>query len=221
MLWRLLHGTVLLLCLAGCSTTSPLEDLVIGPGYVPRNIYQREPVLPPTMRRVAVLPMSWGDLGGTMGVAGQEALEPLLLTELGKANRFEIARIKPEQLQQWTGAARWDTQDILPADLIKTLRERTGCDGILFTHLTRYHPYPPLVVGWRMRLVNAPEGETIWSADEVFDASEATVANAARRHAKEHVKSNPVLEQSRSILLSPSRFGQYTLSALMETLPKR
>ena len=219
-LWSFFHGAALIFCLSGCSTTNPLEDVVIGPGYVPRNIYEKDPALPPTLRRVAVLPLSYADLGA-MGVSAQESLEPLLLTELGKANRFEILRIRPEQLQQWTGAPRWDAQETLPADLIKTLRERTGCDGIFFAHITRYHPYPPLVAGWRMRLITAPEGETLWSADEVFDASEASVSNAARRYSKDHVKNNPVLEQSRGILLSPSRFGQYTLSALIETLPKR
>ena len=80
--------------------------------------------------------------------------------------------------------------------------------------------YPPMVIGWRMRLVSNEAGP-VWAADEVFDAADQGVSNSARRYNRSRSRNNPVLEDSRSILLSPSEFGQYTLASVLGTLPMR
>lgn len=209
-----------LLVFTACRAPKALTDPIIGPSYVPQNIYTRQPSLPPVMKRVVALPISFPEQA-VLGVSGREQLEEVFQKELVKAGRFEVAFLQPAQLQQWLGKERFNTQDQLPPDFFKVLHERTGCDGVFFLRLTTYHAYPPLVTGWRARLVSAPDGETFWSADEVFDASANNVSNAARRFAQAQVKANPVLEDSRSILLSPSKFGQYTLNAIFSTIPAR
>ena len=57
--------------------------------------------------------------------------------------------------------------------------------------------------------------------DEVFDARVAEVAAAARRYAREYPEAIPSLHDSQSVLLSPRRFGQYTASAVVGTMPGR
>jgi hypothetical protein len=202
----------------GCST-KPLTDPIIGPDHALNNIYRKEGVLEGSIKRVAVLPISYRQ-STSAGVTALETLEPVLRAELQKVARFELFFVNPARLQAWSGKERWDDFDELPPRFLKTVAERTGCDAILFTRLTQYHAYPPIVIGWRMRLVDSP-GETIWAADEVFDAADLGVSNSARRYDRDRVRNNPVLEDSRSILLSPKGFGQYTLSAIFQTLPVR
>ena len=208
----------LVLLVAGCST-KPLKDPILGPSYEVRNVYRQESILPINVRRVAVLPLSFKEDTAAL-IAGKESLEPVLHTELGKAARFELVFVEPTQMRQWTGRERWDAYEALPPRLFQTIAEKTGADAILFSHLSEFKAYPPMVVGWRMKLVRN-DTQTIWAVAEMFDAAEEPVSNASRRYDRAQVRNNPVLEDSRSILLSPRRFGQYTLNAVVQTLPAR
>ncbi len=176
-------------------------------------------MLPGEVRRVAVLPLSYRESSALL-VSGKQSLEPILATELTKASRFESFLVEPAQLKQWTGREHWDAYEALPPTLFRTLVEKTGADAVLFTTLSDYKPYPPMTIGWRMKLVTI-SADTLWAVEEVFDSADLAVSNSARRYDRDHVRNNPALEDSRSILLSPARFGQYTLQALFETLPNR
>ncbi len=94
-------------------------------------------------------------------------------------------------------------------------------DAVLFCRLTQYRAYEPLAVGWRLKLLDAEVPRILWAVDEVFDARVAEVAAAARRYAREHSEAVPSLQDSQSVLLSPRRFGQYTASAVVGTMPGR
>jgi hypothetical protein len=216
------RGALLLLSFlsfgAACSV-KPITDPIIGPSHTLNNAYRKEAVLPGNFRRVAVLPVSYNELSAT-GVSSREILEPVFQAELTKLARFEALFVRPAQLQQWSGRERWDDYEELPPGFLKTIAAKTGCDGVLFARISHFQAYPPIVIGWRMRLVSN-EGDALWAADELFDAAEQAVSNSARRYDRAHTRNNPVLEDSRSILLSPTKFGQYTLSSVFGSLPVR
>ena len=202
----------------GCQNT-PLKRVAAGPEHQPANVYRPIPTLPPDLRRVAVLPLS-GDESQVESVAANHALEPVLRTELLKVGKCEWQWITSEALRQWTGQKCWAAEDALPPNFLKELREQTDCDAVLFSRVSRYHPYPPLVVGWRFRLVSVADGQTVWAFDETFDASEAPVSNSALRYEKRHPTGAPTIDKP-MILTSPRRFGQYAASVALGTLPDR
>ncbi len=208
-------GVALLLC--ACETRIKLPPLTL---YKPTNVYRKGPVMDPAVKRVAILPMT--TLQPTEAFqAGVDSLQPLLHAELEKAKRFELIMVTPEQLQNWTGQRAWRTDEQLPPDFFDRIREETGCQGVFFDQLTRYQPYQPVAVGWKMTLVFNKEHQIFWAADEVFDAGDDDVANAARAYEWDHIVTQSPLPDPNAILSSPSRFGQYTLHALLMTLPQR
>jgi hypothetical protein len=205
----------------------------IGPRYKPTNIYRRSELLPPWVKRVAVLPLTTPTSSALLS-AGVDDLGTVLYAELEKSGRFEVIPVSQEQLREWTGQSGWRADEQLPLNFLDRLRENTGCDGVLFCQLIRYQPYEPLAVGWKFTLVE--KGETpkattaplkdpglqiLWSADEVFDAGDVGVANAARAYYSQHLRNEAPLSDSSTVLGSPSRFGQYTLNALFGTIPGR
>jgi hypothetical protein len=220
--WRLVaRGVLVAFCFAaltGCSL-KPLTDPIVGPDHVLHNVYHNEAVLPGSLKRVAVLPLSYNDQRST-GPSAVEMLQPIFQAELTKVARFECYFVQPSQLALWTGKERWDDFDELPASFLKEVAERAGCDGVMFGRISNFRAYPPIVIGWRLRLVSNEAGQ-IWAADEIFDAADQGVSNSARRYNRGRPRNNPVLEDSRSILLSPSEFGQYTLANVLGTLPMR
>lgn len=170
--------------------------------------------------RVAVLPFPrTGKVQAD--TASRTALEPVLVAELRKRKRFELVQVTPEELSVWTGKSAWSTTESLPPKLLSSVREHTGCDAVLFAALTTYHPYPPLSIGWNVKLADCREGLIWWSVDEIFDAGNESVAAAAEAYGrKEMMLPAPLLENS-AILDSPRRFGQYTAWAVASALPAR
>jgi hypothetical protein len=203
-----------------CACDTPAIKLSKQAHYKPSNIYCMSPALDPEFRRVAILPMT--TLQPTEAFqAGVDSLQPLLHAELEKAKRFEMIVVTPEQLQNWTGQRVWRADEQLPPDFFDRLREETGCQGVLFDQLTRYQPYQPVAVGWKLTLVSNKEHQIYWAADEVFDAGDDGVANAARSYESGHVITQSPIPDPNAILSSPSRFGQFTLHELLTTMPQR
>jgi hypothetical protein len=211
-----------LLCLAsGCSTDSPFADISLKKKrvYTPNNFSTSCAPLPHELRRVAVLPISSGT--EEEAIRGRELLQPVLQTELSRTKRFELVWVSPDQLRTWTGRPYWSAFEPLPPKLAASLREHLGCDGVLFAELTRFKAYPPLAVGWNFKLVDLRSTEVIWAADEVFDANDFEVANAACAYQSKHSALPSRLADSRTILMSPTGFGQYSVEALVMHLPAR
>jgi hypothetical protein len=200
------------LILATLATGCATAPLLTAPTAAPRNVHAATARLPATLQRVVVLPLT-----GT----GADSLQPVWIAEWHKTAHFEVIAPTAAELRALTGLSGAHAAAPLPADFLDRLRQATGCDAVLFGHLTAFHPYPPLRVGWNVKLVTVTDTQTVWAADEVFDAGQPGVADAARRYASAHRRVAPPLHDPDSILLSPRGFGQYTVAALAATVPPR
>lgn len=216
----------------GCHVLPPLPNTVqdMGPRYHPTNIYRPTNSLPWEVKRVALLPLVAPESTDFLE-AGLEAMRPLVYSELEKCKRFEVIPVSPEQLRQLTGRTGWRSDELLPPNFFSRINEATGCDAVFFCQLTRYQPYQPVAAGWKFCLVaNTPPGSApvtgmkekfLWVADEVIDAGEPGVANAARDYCAQHLRNESASADPSTILTSPTSFGQYTMAALFETIPVR
>jgi len=219
---RMAEGLVILIVsmsVAGCRLARP-SDLAVGTGYDVANVHLASKQLAPDIRRVAMLPLTCATADANMD-SGREILETILREELGKTHRFEVVVVSPEKMSQWTGRANWAAEDVLPENLLAMLRDKLGCDAVLFSRLTQFRAYPPLAVGLNLKLIVTTDSEQIWVVDEVFDASESSVVNSARRFQMDHETLPGALADSRSILASPLGFGRYAAQATFATLPSR
>jgi hypothetical protein len=206
--------------LTGCRTIGTPGDLVRGKGYKPQNIYTESAALPKNIRRVVVLPIVCDENDAVMS-DGRIMLEPVLFSELIKTKKFEVVASDGAFLKNRAGRADWASEEILPPDLFALLRENSACDAVLFARLTVYRAYPPLAIGWRLRLVDAETGHTIWSADEVFNGGESSVKDGARRHQLIAERDRSIAPDEWFVQNSPTKFGQYTAASLFATLPAR
>jgi hypothetical protein len=205
---------------AGCSVLPASTRRALTPPYEPTNVSVRQPTLPPTIRRVAVLPLPQSREDSNQA-AGASLLQPVLIAELAKRNLFEIIPVSPEAVRGLTAGNGWAVDAPLPPEFFERLHQLTDCDAVVFASLTVYRPYPPLQTGWKVRLVDSRERQTWWAVDEVFDAGTESVASAAERYARTSLSlPNPLLADT-GVLHSPLRFGQYTAHAVAQTLPGR
>lgn len=207
--------------LPGCASTPASSERTASDEFKPANYRAAAARLPGEVRRVALLPLTCDDATPET-TAGRDAMAPILAQELAATGRFELLELSAADLAIWTGKSAWTAEEPLPSDLLTRLHERTGCDAVVFARLTRFRAYPPLVVGLRLRLVQVnPTHETLWSADEVLDASDPAVNRGARRHQSAQRPANAALADSSSILYTPRLFGRYAARTLTSTLPAR
>lgn len=205
--------------LAGCTIGTP-RDLVRGSSYRPENVFTITNTLPVNLRRVVVLPLVCDENNYDLAEACA-ALAPVLQGQLVKTKKFEIVSSDAAFLKNRAGRAEWTGEETLPPELFSLLRESSGCDAVLFSRLTVFRAYPPMAVGWRVRLVDAQTGRTIWAADEVFDAGQSKVENGARRHQLTQERNLTGAPDEWFIANSPSKFAEYTAASLLATLPAR
>jgi hypothetical protein len=214
-------GAILLaFLLSGCASvrsTSWGSSIFPGPEYQPTNVFRACAQLPTHLRRVAVLPISAPDKDW-QAAAGRLELQQVIQSELGKAQRFEVVSVAPEQMRHLSGRETWRPDEKLPHDLLEKLRQQYDCEAVLLAHLQPYHAYQPIKVGWNLKLADLEARQIVWAADEVFDASDATVVRAAQRYYRDHGGGSG---DDAGVLYSPRRFSQYTLAALFNTLPGR
>ena len=186
----------------------------------PQNVFVLTTQLPSLIRRVAVLPIS-AEAAHAQAGAGSVQLQAVLSAEFGRSGRFEVVEISSEQMARWTGRRSWPPEEPLPADFLANIRAALDADAVLFAHLAAYQPYKPLLIGWNLKLVETSSGYILWAVDEVFDAADPAVAKSAARYGRGGDTGWGRLGGEDAVLLSPSRFAQFTLGAAFGTLPDR
>lgn len=208
-----------LVVFAGCA--APLRQAGFDTRqYHPDNVCSASPILPATLRRVVVLPLACDALPTDLS-DGRDALDPILRSELIRAKRFEVVAVCADDLRRFTGSDTWDGSEALPPSFLDWLRDKYDCDAVLFCRLTEFHAYPPLAVGWRMKLVDVRSQSILWAADEQFDAGQPPVRNSATCFAFENEASMGGSSDEWLVRNSPRRFGQYAAAQLLATLPRR
>lgn len=203
---------------SGCKSIPRPDGMIIGPFYSPKNI-RAAATMPHAVARIVMVP-----------VAGPDSVSPESLTVIGMAfaneftrtGRAELTLLDGDRMQRLFGERSVRTSAPLPADFLARLREGTAADAVLFVEVTAFRACPPLTLGIRGRLVTTDSQESLWACDELFDATVASVRNAARRHAASPApQPGAPGDLSHTILQNPDRFAAYVAASLLSTLPAR
>ena len=208
---------VLLLALMGCAELPKVDSAKAGPFYTPSNV-TRLGRLPAEIRRVLVLPVFGGP---EITEESLERISRAVFEELNRTGRFETATLARTEFQRLAGVRTLSSLDPIPPDLIQKLAKAYAADGILFTDVTAFSPYPPLSLGLRMKLASVSDQQILWAADNLFSAADPAVANSARRYALKLGADRGPGDLSHTILQNPTRFATYAAAATFEALPPR
>ena len=206
------------LLLAGCAThPSPTDPARRGPFFAPKN-FAGQAQLPAAIRRVAILPVHGGDF------APPEAVEPLdavFATALERQMRFEVVMVPRDECQKSFGTPDVASVDSLPHDILADLGRKYGADAIMFVDITAYQSFRPLTLGVRAKLALVSDRSLIWSFDEVYTASDPSIANSVRRYYADNELGRLPFDLTPGALQSPTRFAAYAADATFHTLPPR
>jgi hypothetical protein len=159
------------------------------------------------------------DASGTLSPEFTARHDGIWRGALDRTHRAEFVGVPRAAAQTWFGKPSFAASDLLPNDFLGRVARETGAQAVLFLDITQSKSYPPLLLSFRTRLVDAATGETVWTADELFDSAHAPTARAARRHAR--ANSNGPGDHGHGLLQSPTRFADYAFQAITRLLPPR
>jgi hypothetical protein len=57
------------------------------------------------------------------------------------------------------------------------IRKALGCNGLLTGQVTEYRPFPHLMIGIRMRLLDLRDRQVLWGVEQIWDSSDKSVAS--------------------------------------------
>lgn len=191
-----------------------------GPRFIPANIQKTVLTLSQELKRIAILPLTV-ELDNLAAMDRIDSLTSLFEEELRKQQRFEVVSVSPANLQRWFGRPRILATESVPANLLGHIKTNLLADGILFVRVHSYRPYPPVSIGWDLKLVTTSTGQSLWSIDETFDSAQADVARAARDYFRSHHTGHIELGDPQADMRSPGLFSRYAAQAATATLPLR
>ncbi len=216
----LMVAGLMTLLASGCASSSGNNPFAKKDYYTPQNFRQDSAWLPDTIRRVAVLPVSTS-LSDDMTPESLRQIDGFVGDAVAQTEMFEIVRVTPQQMKSLTGRPSWSVDEKLPPNFFELLNDQLGCEAVMFSELTVFKPYKPVVMGWKLHLIDSHTPHVWWASDLVFDSGNQAVANSAVKFSQENLSEGFKGASSETILLSPSRFGQYTLAASLGTLQGR
>ncbi len=103
-----------------------------------------------------------------------------------------------------------------------TIRMALKSDAVLIGTITRYQPYPNMVVGLRLKLLDLADGQLLWAIEQVWDGSDKTTEYRIKSFFRTQMRSGfePLGEQL--VIISPLKFIRFVAYEVAETLkPER
>lgn len=204
-----------LLALSACSSLPP-EVLDRGPVRTPSNFRGPE-AWPVEISRVAVLPAH--DATGRLPAEFAATYDFSWARALSLTQRAEFVSVTRATIAEWSGRETVDSAAPLPPGLYQRILAETGAQAVLFLDLTQVRPYPPLSLGFRARLTTAPAGDTLWMADEIFDAGDGATARMLRMEAR--AQNSTAGDPTTAVMQSPIRLADHAFRSVAGLLPPR
>ena len=100
---------------------------------------------------------------------------------------------------------------------IGSIRETLNCDGVLLGTITEFKPYPHMVLGLRLRLLDLRDGELLWALEQIWDITDKTTEYRIKDYYKTQKKDDSRLNRQLAVV-SPIEFIRFVSYEVAKTL---
>ncbi|MHC4584532.1 MAG: hypothetical protein ACYS3N_08365 [Planctomycetota bacterium] len=101
---------------------------------------------------------------------------------------------------------------------ISAIHETLKCDAILLGTITEFRPYPHMIIGLRLKLLDLRDGQLLWALEQVWDSADKTIEYRIKDYFRSQKRSGyaPLQEQLTSV--SSLEFIKFVSYEIAETL---
>lgn len=200
-------SSVLLILACGCES---------GPGNGMANAYYLSPNK--DLRRLGRVAMV--EIDSDMSSPEIAAvLTDSLFVETQKKQVFSVMVIREDDPTWQSLPVNVDSlQDV---GQLATMRQTLGCSGLLVGTVTRYQPYPHMVIGLRLKLLDLNDGQLLWGLEQVWDSSDRSIQKRIRAYSREERKGGQPSLQEELVVVSPLSFCKFVAYEVAGTFERR
>jgi hypothetical protein len=111
-----------------------------------------------------------------------------------------------------------DVESLEALRRLQSLRENLKCNALLVGTITEYEPYPRLVLGLRLKLVDLTDGQLLWGLEQVWDSADQSIQRRIKRYLRDQMRSEYVPLREEMVAVSALEFGKFAAYEVAETL---
>ena len=100
------------------------------------------------------------------------------------------------------------------SDIRKTLK----CDAVLLGTITEYQPYPHMIIGLRLKLIDLRDGQLLWALEQIWDSSDKKTENRIKSYLKTQTRAGSKSLNEQLMLFSSRKFTKFLVYEVAETL---
>lgn len=102
-----------------------------------------------------------------------------LCQEIQKKQVFGIAKVTRDD-DTWQ-RMQLQADSVYSYEELALMQEKLHCDAILIGTITEYKPYPHLIIGLRLRMIDLSDGRLLWAMEQVWDTTDKTTRERIER----------------------------------------
>jgi len=99
-----------------------------------------------------------------------------------------------------------------------TARKVLRCDAILIGTITEYRPYPHMVIGLRLKLVDLKDGQLLWALEQIWDSADKTTEYRIKKYFQSQMRSGFAPLREQLVIVSSLKFIKFVAYEVAETL---
>lgn len=139
-----------------------------------------------------------------------------LFEELQKKQIFSI-RLVPQTDPVWR-SLQLDLNSAYTIEQLVTARKALGCDAVLVGTVTRYSPYPHMMIGLRLKMIGLDDGHLIWAFEQIWDASDKKTEYRIKKYLESQTTVRSDTLGQRLVTMSPLKFLKFVSYEVARTL---
>jgi hypothetical protein len=193
-------------CLPGCNVI--YKTSLHQPDYYYLNPHKKLP----TVGKVVILAMnndsSYPQISADMTEALFQALQ--------KEQLFSITVVRRTD-PSWK-SLQLDADAPYTLQQLAAMRKALNCNAVIVGSVTTYQPYPQMIIGLRLKLVDLTDGQLLWALEQIWDTTDKTMEKRVKDYYQDQIHSGfgPLREQL--VLVSSLNFIKFVAYEVAQTM---
>ncbi len=142
-----------------------------------------------------------------------------LFTALQKKQIFGLTIVRHDD-PQWRGLQE-NIDSLQALKKLLAMRDTLKCNGLLVATITEYQPYPRLVIGLRLKLLDLTDGQLLWGLEQVWDTADKSIEKRIEQYSRSDLRSGVASLREELVVISSLRFAKFVAYEVAGTLDRR
>ena len=186
----------------------------VRPVYEPMKgaCYLNPKKAPSHLGRVALVEF---DNGSSYPAISKDVSEALYVA-LQKKQQFGLTTVAKAD-PVWRSLQVGSPDALIPEQCVK-IRQALQCDAVLTGVVTEFRPYPHLMIGLRLKLIDLTDGQLVWAVEQVWDSADRATEASVKTYLKVETRSSRSSMADRLMVVSTLDFMKFVAYEVASTL---